>query len=238
VVTLTEPYPPDFLNEQARNTKTIREYLYDKNHLSSCRYVIDIGCGEGEIAKELIKKANGFVIGLDIDPSMINVAVQDNHNRLQYIIADAHNLPLKTGTVEFSQFHFVLMWTQNPSLVLQEIKRVLLPKGVIIALESDYSGRIENLPSYHPSIPKSSSILVKNLKKIGADPFIGHKLPGLFHDIGFAQIQFGVLSWEYNQEMAQQSIQNDTQFTSESLTPYTEYGFTFTPVLWIVGVHQ
>jgi ubiquinone/menaquinone biosynthesis C-methylase UbiE len=234
---LTEPYPPKFLNEQAKNTRSIREFLYQSINLSSCYHALDIGCGEGQITREFVEKVSGFIIGVDIAPPMIKAASKDAHHRLQYIVADAHHLPLKNRVIDFTQFHFVLMWAQDPSQVLQETKRVLVQGGVTIAVESDYSGRIENLPSYLPSKPKSSFTLVKMLKKMGADPFIGHKLPDLFHAMTFTQIKFGVLSWEYDQHMAKKSIQNDYSLTDESLTNDAKYGFTFTPVLWVVGTN-
>ena len=166
---------------------------------------------------------------------MIKIAVRSDHHRLHYLVADAHHLPLKDDSIEFTQFHFVLMWTKNPFHVLLETRRVLKQKGVTLAIESDYSGRIENLPSYQTSIPKPSMALVEKLRKSGADPFVGHRLPKFFQEAHFLQIKFGVLSWEYNQPMATQCIHNDHQYIDHDIPDDLELRFTFTPVFWIVG---
>ncbi|MHA2059969.1 MAG: hypothetical protein ACW976_04240, partial [Candidatus Ranarchaeia archaeon] len=142
---------------------------------------------------------------------------------------------LKPNIIDFAQFHFVLMWTKNPSRVLQETTRVSRQKGITMAIESDYSGRVENLPSYQTSTSKPSMALVMKLKHAGADPFIGHQLPHLFRQATYSKIKFGVLSWEYNQSMATQGIRNDYRYLDHKPPPDMEYGFTFTPVFWIVG---
>ena len=52
--------------------------------------VIDIGCGKGEVAYEVVKKTGGFVVGIDNNEKWLNYAKQNyQHPKLQFILEDA-----------------------------------------------------------------------------------------------------------------------------------------------------
>ena len=127
------------------------------------------------------------------------------------------------------------MWTHTPSKVLEEAKTTLVNNGIVIALESDYSGRIENIPSYKPTKSKHILPIVSKLKKIGANPFIGHRLPRLMHDLGLINIEFGILSWEFQKDKTAHNLKADLIFTDQKLTEKLLIHFTYTPVFWVAA---
>ncbi len=230
---MTDPYTPSFLDQQAQDTRPLREYLYQQHQIGTRRVLLDIGCGCGQIIYELIRATGNLGVGVDRDASLISKASRISHPRLQYILGDAHHLPLKSSSIWFAQFHFVLMWTSQPAQALAESKRVLRRLGVIMAVESDYSGRIESFPPYHSSIPKSSLPIVKTLQRDGADPFIGHRLPVLFRQLKLRDIAFGVLSWTYDSTATKQSLHADLNYSGQTQENLPNLQFAFTPVFWI-----
>jgi SAM-dependent methyltransferase len=65
-------------------------------------------------------------------------------------------------------------------ICLDEIGRVLRPGGALLAIEPDYGGLIE-----HPAGNATRHLWLSALIRVGAEPHIGRKLPGLLEDRGF-----------------------------------------------------
>ena len=91
------------------------------------RLTIDLGCGEGRLAREL--KALGHrVIGVDIAPVLVERARQlDPSGR--YVIADAASLPLADGSADLVVAYMSLIEMEDLEGVLLEAARVLVPGG-------------------------------------------------------------------------------------------------------------
>lgn len=71
------------------------------------------------------------------------------------------------------------MWLEA-SVVVEEIRRVLQPGGLLVAVEPDYGGMIE-----HPPEIAARDLWLAALARAGADPQVGRKLPGLAAAAGF-----------------------------------------------------
>ncbi|MBU0979031.1 MAG: methyltransferase domain-containing protein [Patescibacteria group bacterium] len=92
--------------------------------------VLDLGCGEGEIANAVFEKQIEW--GLDNDSEMINKAKR-NHIYKIVLEADATKIPLKNGKVDLVFANSVLEHIPNIDLVFKEAYRVLKPGGQLIA---------------------------------------------------------------------------------------------------------
>jgi SAM-dependent methyltransferase len=166
---------------QARWTRAVRNQLYRRVNLLRAERVLDVGCGTGVITEEMAARCKGQVIGVDVDPAMVEFA-QDRGDRAEYRVGDAHQLDFPDGHFDVVACHFLLMWVSNPALAVREMARVTRPDGVVLACaEPDYGGRID----YPQELPLARW-QAEALPREGADPFMGRKLPALFTQTGLS----------------------------------------------------
>lgn len=92
--------------------------------------ILDLGCGEGKIAREVFGKQLEW--GLDNDQEMIAEAKKSGVYK-RVLLADAVKIPLKSKTVDLVFSNSVLEHIRDLESVLREIKRVLKPGGLLIA---------------------------------------------------------------------------------------------------------
>jgi ubiquinone/menaquinone biosynthesis C-methylase UbiE len=90
--------------------------------------VIDIGCGPGNIYATLQGEPQ-YLIGVDVAPKSLELA-----NDLGYtaVLADANNLPFKSGIADVVALNATLHHTENMHSVLKEAARLVKPGGLLI----------------------------------------------------------------------------------------------------------
>jgi len=103
--------------------------------------ILDVGCGEGFIVNCLAKKLNRKIVGLDVSIAGFSKA----HNRckkfevcdlVECIRGDAHNMEMfQDGEFDAITIIYTLHHMNNPEIVLEEVKRILKPRGRIIIVE-------------------------------------------------------------------------------------------------------
>jgi hypothetical protein len=87
------------------------------------------------------------------------------------------------------------MWVGDPALVVREMARVTRAGGaVLVCAEPDYGGRID----YPQELPLARW-QAEALRREGADPFMGRKLPTLFAQAGLSA-DMGVIPSLWDQE--------------------------------------
>lgn len=95
--------------------------------------ILDLGCGTGIGTRQLASLA-ATVIGCDIDSDMLNVAVRSAGKNVSYIKGDAEKIPFADKTFDavtiFNAFHWF-----TTKKALDEIKRVLRPKGTLCVIQ-------------------------------------------------------------------------------------------------------
>jgi SAM-dependent methyltransferase len=166
---------------QARWTRAVRNQLYRRVNLLRAERVLDVGCGTGVITEEMAARCKGQVIGVDVDEAMIEFA-QGQGGQAEYRLGDAHQLDFPDRHFDVVACHFLLMWVSDPALALREMARVTGPGGAVLACaEPDYGGRID----YPEELPLARW-QAEALRREGADPFIGRKLPALFAQAGLS----------------------------------------------------
>jgi ubiquinone/menaquinone biosynthesis C-methylase UbiE len=99
--------------------------------------VIDVGCGLGGPSRMLADEFNCRVTGIDITPEFIRTARQLSdlvglHERTEYLVGDALDLPFENGYFDIAWTEHVQMNIENKSRFYGEISRVLRDGGLFI----------------------------------------------------------------------------------------------------------
>ena len=172
---------------QAGWTRGTRAHLYRRANLLRAARVLDVGSGTGVLTEELADRTQGQVVGVDLDPGMVDFA-QKRHGKALYQSGDAHDLAFRDGWFDLVVCQFLLLWCSDAARVAQEMIRVTRPGGtVVVCAEPDYGGRID-----YPDLPLGHWQSL-SLRREGADPQLGRKLRGLFALPGVRHAELGLI---------------------------------------------
>lgn len=92
--------------------------------------ILDLGCGPG-IQTAHLQSFAGQYVGVDIAAGMLSKASRSNRYNCSYIQADMENLPFSAGSFDLVYSNLAVQWSNNPVLLLQELKRITKPGGII-----------------------------------------------------------------------------------------------------------
>lgn len=110
---------------------TVSELLgqINPNDFSITR-ALDIGTGTGNLTTGLIQRfPNAIIFGCDLSEAMLIEARKKTDERGIFCTADAELLPYKKNSFELVVSSFTFQWLNDWSRAMNEIKRVLKPKG-------------------------------------------------------------------------------------------------------------
>jgi len=114
-------------------TKSIlsREYIDEE------KSILDVGCGTGQSSAYIAEKYRCFVTSLDNNKTMLKKAEKrfsSLHLPIKIMYGSVENLPFIDEYFDFILSESVISFT-DVSLTIEEYKRVLKPKGVLLAIE-------------------------------------------------------------------------------------------------------
>jgi len=92
--------------------------------------ILDIGCAEGNMSRELSKY--GFVVGIDVCLPLLKKAVRVSQEKITFIWGLGEKLPLKDQTFDFVLCSEVIEHVLNDMALLTEIKRVMKKKSYLL----------------------------------------------------------------------------------------------------------
>ena len=173
--------------QQAKWTRDLRAYLFNKAKLDDASRVLEVGCGTGAILSELPDHLS--LHGLDLDPAAL-AECRVHASAASLIRGNALAIPYTDRSFDIVYCHFLLLWVRDPWQALLEMKRVTRSGGNIIAFaEPDYSNRIDK-PNELIRVGKWQT---ESLVNQGADPGLGLRLAGLFFQAGITVIETGTI---------------------------------------------
>ena len=149
-----------------------RRTLIELSDISQGATVLDLCCGTGLITLELAEKVGtwGKVVGVDFSEEMLRVARKNRDEskfgpNIQFIAADALNLPFASDTFDCAVVGYGLRNVADLQRTLLEIKRVIKPRASLACLELA-----------HPYLPVFKHLYYLYLNNLV--PFIGQLLTG------------------------------------------------------------
>jgi SAM-dependent methyltransferase len=163
---------PDLLRTQAEWLAPARGRLFRRVHIARRTRVLDLGAGYGAVTSSLVRRSSGQVVALDLDVDAMRVVAAEVPEA-DAVGGDAIRLPFRAASFDLVFAQLAFLWISPLDAALDEVARVLMPGGALVALEPDYGGMIE-----HPPAVAARQIWEDGLERAGADPRVARKLPG------------------------------------------------------------
>ncbi len=119
--------------------KYIKKHAIKKIPIQENSKILDICTGTGDIALELAKNSSQetFITAVDFSPKMLDIAGQKagTYNNINFIQANALNLPFADDSFDISIISFGLRNLDDINQALQEFKRVTKKDGYIVNID-------------------------------------------------------------------------------------------------------
>ena len=129
--------------------------------------ILDIATGTGDFAIMLAKLNPKKIIGLDLSKGMLDVGIKKVKEKnldglIEMVLGDSENLPFKDNSFDAVTVGFGVRNFENLDKGLQEVLRVLKPKGVFVILETSQPEKfpVKQLINFY------SKYIIPNIGKI------------------------------------------------------------------------
>lgn len=164
--------------------------------------VLDLGCGPGTDLPNTADAVttSGRVVGVDIDPKMVETANArfHDHPHVEIHLGDGHALPFDDATFDRARMDRALQHVADPATVLSELLRVLKPGGLLGIGEPDWDslvvdGDVEMNRAFNrfvcSTMVRNATIgrrLARLARTAGFEVEIVHTAAPVFHDFALA----------------------------------------------------
>lgn len=135
-------------------THNVRSYIKNYKDPDSIDKILDVGCSGG-ISTEYISKGfpnSSHIYGLDLSPYFISIAsfrsnLYSQFNKIKYVHANAENTPFPDNHFDFIICNFIFHEVpQNATnIIINEMKRILAPGGILAIVDLDPETLKDNL---------------------------------------------------------------------------------------------
>ena len=155
---------------------------------------LDIGCGGGDVSRDLARLVGieGRVVGIDLDETKIELARKEaaSIKNVEFYVADILDDDF-AGEFDLVFVRFVLTHLPDPRSALRRIRNVLRPGGIVVVVDIDFRGYFCYPES--EAIHRYVELYTLLARRRGGDPHIGPRLPEMLTRDGFEQIQMNIV---------------------------------------------
>ena len=157
---------------------------------------LDVGCGGGDVTFELARlvEPGGSVVAIDFDEVKIDLARAEAKAQhlanIDFRVADIEQCVLG-AEFDFAYCKYILSHLQNPERMLAKVREALRPGGIIVAVDTNWSGYFAEPDS--SVLGRFVELYIQTLKHTGGDANIGLRLPSLLTKHGFEGVQMSIL---------------------------------------------
>jgi SAM-dependent methyltransferase len=107
-----------------------RQVVFDAIADARPRRVLEVGCGQGELAARLTAELGAGVVAVDQSRRMVELA---RGRGVEAFVGDVHDLPFRDGTFDCVVAAWVLYHASDLDRAVRELRRVLRPDGRFVA---------------------------------------------------------------------------------------------------------
>jgi ubiquinone/menaquinone biosynthesis C-methylase UbiE len=193
------------LVEQAEHWRD--RLIRDGTDLEPGTRLLEVGCGVGAVLAVLGQEFPGVrLVGVDIEPKQLDFArghLERAGVEATLVEADALELPFGHESFDHVWMMWLLEHVADPPVVLREARRVLVPGGMITAIEVDYSTCHAD-----PSTPAIEALIGAVVAGMAASGWsdAGTRLPGWLREAGFRQVDEGERTvWWQSEDLASEA---------------------------------
>jgi len=153
---------------------------------------LDLGCGGGDVTRELARLAgpSGRALGVDFDPVKVEIARSESAGLgVGNVSFEARDVTRwePEGSFDLIFARFLLTHLTRPGDLVASMRRRVRPGGVMVAADIDFRGHFAEPPCH--ALDRYVELYSRCVRARGADPEIGPKLPRLFREAGFADVR-------------------------------------------------
>lgn len=185
-------------SHQWRTTANSAGFLLE--HLRPGMRLLDIGCGPGTITTELAALvAPGEVLGIDRAPEIIATATASlppGTPSPRFAVDDVYDLALDDGSFDVVYAHQVLQHLSDPVAALREMRRVLVPGGLVAVRDSDYRSFLWSPAD--PVLDRWNDLYHEVTRRNHAEADAGRHLYRWVADAGFVDLRVTSSTWTFH----------------------------------------
>ena len=112
-----------------------RQFLVSRLSVGPSDTVLDVACGTGAVALELVRQKGCSVVGVDQSPEMLAEARQRVGDRVRLVEASAQELPFEDASFDGLTAAYLLRYLDDLPAGLRELARVLRPGATMSLLD-------------------------------------------------------------------------------------------------------
>lgn len=165
-----------------------------EKHIAKGMHVLDVGCGMGDLtflASQLTGQ-EGQVTGIDMSDMMLDMAEKRKEEKScgqvsfrKMNLENVSELPEKYDAIIGRR---ILMYLPQPEKVIEDLKKILAPGGIMIFQESDAMGTVFNHEM--PLQEKVQDWIWETVKKENGNIHIGSEMYGMFKDANMEVLEY------------------------------------------------
>lgn len=155
----------------------------------------DLGCGGGDVSRELARLVgpSGRVLGIDRDETTIAIArgeaEQEGLANVIFEVRDAVEWE-PAESFDFVYARFLLTHLADPGALARRLRRRVRPGGAVVLEDIDFRGHFTEPDC--PALRRYVALYSESVRRRGADPNIGPRLPGLLREAGFSDVHMNL----------------------------------------------
>jgi ubiquinone/menaquinone biosynthesis C-methylase UbiE len=116
--------------------------------------VLEVGCGEGELAERLIRELGVALVALDQSARMVELA---RRRGVDARVGDAQDLPFEDASFDVVVAAWMLYHVADLQQCLEELARVLRPGGRLVAV-TNYSDHLTEMFATRRSVAVGAAV--------------------------------------------------------------------------------